>query len=56
VGHDGEGERGDVGVEQAVEAAADTVVVERRQLPRGQSEEFGDMACQGYRILRSTLE
>src|SRR4051794_26461680 len=32
VGHDGEGERGDVGVEESVEAAADAVVVERREL------------------------
>jgi hypothetical protein len=32
VGHDGEGERGDVGVEEAVEAAADAIVVERREL------------------------
>jgi hypothetical protein len=32
VGHDGEGERGDVGVEEAVEVTADAVVVERREL------------------------
>ena len=42
-GHDGEGERGDVGVEEAVEAAADAVVVERRELVRGQSQQLGQM-------------
>ena len=41
VGHDGEGERGDVGVEEAVEAAADAVVVERGELRRGQSQQSG---------------
>ena len=41
VRHDGEGERGDVGVEEAVEATADAVVVERRELGRGQSQQLG---------------
>src|SRR3712207_7386656 len=43
VRHNGEGERGDVGVEEAVESAADAVVVEREQLLRVQSEECGDV-------------
>ena len=43
VGHDGQGQRGDVGVEEAVEAAADAVVVERGQLRRGQPEQLGDV-------------
>ena len=34
--HDGEGERRDVGVEEAVETAADAVVVKRGELPRDQ--------------------
>jgi hypothetical protein len=38
---DGQGEGGDVGVEEAVEAAADAVVVERGELCGGQSEVFG---------------
>jgi hypothetical protein len=41
---DGEGERGDIGVEEAVEAAADAIVVERGELVGAQAEEFGDMA------------
>ncbi len=41
---DGQGERGDVGVEEAVEAAADTIVIERGELVGGQAEEFGDVA------------
>ena len=44
VGDDGEGEGGDVGVEEAVEAAADAVVVERGELFGGQAEESGDVA------------
>ena len=44
VRHDREGQRRDVGVEEAVEAAADAVVVRRRQLPRVQPEECRDMA------------
>jgi hypothetical protein len=44
VGHDGEGERGDVGVEEAVETTADAVVVERGHLLRGQPEECRVMA------------
>ena len=43
VDDDGQGEGGDVGVEEAVEAAADAVVVERGELGGGQAEEFGDM-------------
>jgi hypothetical protein len=45
VDDDGQGEGWDVGVEEAVEAAADAVVVERRELGGGQAEERGDMAC-----------
>jgi hypothetical protein len=41
---DGQCEGGDVGVEEAVEAAADAVVVERAELVRAQAEESGDMA------------
>src|SRR5512132_844843 len=44
MGHDRERQRGDVSVEEAVEAAADAVVVEGRQLLRGQPEESGGMA------------
>ncbi len=44
VRHDREPQRGDVGVEAAVEAAADAVVVEGRQLLRGQPEESEGMA------------
>ena len=43
VRHDRERQRGDVGVEEPVEAAADAVVVERRQLLRGQPEQSGGM-------------
>jgi hypothetical protein len=42
---DGQGEGGDVGVEEAVEAAADAVVVERGELGGAEAEELGDMAC-----------
>ena len=45
VDDDGQGEGGDVGIEEAVEAAADAVVVERGELVGGQAEESGDMAC-----------
>src|SRR5262249_48156909 len=38
VGHDGEGERGEVGVEEAVEGATDAVVVQRGELRRGGPE------------------
>jgi hypothetical protein len=41
VRHDGEGERGDVGVEEAVEGASDAVVVQRGHLGRRQAEPFG---------------
>jgi hypothetical protein len=41
VRHDRQRQRGDVGVEESVEAAADAVVVERRQLRRGQPETSG---------------
>ena len=41
VGDDGEGQRGDVGVEEAVEAAADAIVVERGELVGGQAEQLG---------------
>ena len=44
VDDDGQGEGGDVGVEEAVEAAADAVVVERGELGGGQAEEFGDVS------------
>ena len=44
VRHGGEGERGDVRVEEAVEGAADAVVVERRQLRRGDPEGFVGVA------------
>jgi hypothetical protein len=44
VDDDGEGEGGDVGVEEAVETATDVVVVERGELGGGQSEEFGDVS------------
>jgi hypothetical protein len=40
VRHDGESERGDVRVEEAVEASADAVVVERGELRPGQPQEF----------------
>jgi hypothetical protein len=40
---DGQCEGGDIGVEEAVEAAADAVVVERGELGGGQAEEFGDV-------------
>ena len=43
VDDDGQGQRGDVGVEEPVEATADTIVVERRQLGRTQAEEAGDV-------------
>jgi hypothetical protein len=43
VGHDGQGERGDVGVEEAVQATADAVVVERGELHRGQSQQSGQV-------------
>jgi hypothetical protein len=39
VGHDGQGERGDVGVEEAIEGAAGAVVVQRGQLPGGQPQQ-----------------
>ena len=44
VRHGRQRQRGDVGVEEAVEGAADAVVVERGQLPRGQPERFGGVA------------
>jgi hypothetical protein len=44
VRHGREGQRGDVRVEEAVEGAADAVVVERRQLRRGDPERFGGVA------------
>ena len=44
VRHGRQRQRGDVGVEEAVETAADAVVVERGQLPRGQPEQFGGVA------------
>jgi hypothetical protein len=44
VRHGRQRQRGDVGVEEAVEAAADAVVVERRQLRRGEPEGFGGVA------------
>src|SRR5262249_11375165 len=40
---DRQGQGGDVGVEEAVEAATDAIVVERGQLSRAQPEEFGDV-------------
>jgi hypothetical protein len=42
---DGQGEGRDVGVEEAVEAAAGAIVVERSESGGGQAEELGDMAC-----------
>jgi hypothetical protein len=38
VGHDGQCQRGDVGVEEAVEGAAGAVVIERGQLCRSQAQ------------------
>jgi hypothetical protein len=45
VGHDFEGERGDVGVEEAVEGASDAVVVERGELLGGQPQPCGVVSC-----------
>lgn len=43
VRHDGQCERGDIGVEEPVEASADAIVVERRELRLGQSQQFRSM-------------
>jgi hypothetical protein len=43
VRHDRQRQRGDIGVEEAIQAAADAVVVEGRQLLRGQPEQTGDV-------------
>jgi hypothetical protein len=43
--HDVKGERRDVGVEEAIETAADAVVVQRGQLSRRQPELFGGVPC-----------
>jgi hypothetical protein len=45
VRHDGQCQRRDVGIEEAVEAAADAVVVERGHLLRGQPEPSRVVAC-----------
>jgi len=45
VRHDGQRERGDVGVEEAIEAATNAVVVERGELRLGQSQQVRHMAC-----------
>lgn len=43
--HDSEGERRDVGVEEAVETAADAVVVKRRELRRDQPPSLWCISC-----------
>src|SRR5262245_61197364 len=40
---DRQGQAGDVGVEEAVKAAADAIIVERGELIGTEPEEFGDM-------------
>ena len=40
---DGQGQGGDVGVEEAIEAAADAIVIERGQLVRSQAQELRDV-------------
>ena len=52
VGDDGEGERGDVGVEEAVEAAADAIVVERGELRRRTGRAVGGRAVRPTRRRR----
>ncbi len=45
VGDDRQGQRGDVGVEESIEAASDAVVVEVDQFVLGEAQPVGDEAC-----------